>query len=364
MPLILEKGDITKFKVDAIVNAANNSLLGGGGVDGCIHRTAGPELLEECKTLGGCATGMAKITKGYKLPAKFVIHTVGPVWRGGNYGEKDTLASCYRNSLQLAVENGCESVAFPLISSGAYGYPKQSAFDVASEAIRSFLSETESDLLVYIVFYNEPKPYMAKRNVLKDYLEFGLLEIIEAYIKDKLSPKDDNFHKAFSKSSFSQKLETKDDKKIDSQKAEEILHSSILCCEYAGSKSALPDFIIKKGESFSEKLLKYIKKADMTNSECYSRANVSKQVFSNIISDEDYSPKKPVALAFAVALNLSVAETESLLKSAGLALSDCNRFDLIVQYFLERHEYDIFRINEILMEYGEPQLGSGVRKKS
>ena len=102
----------------------------------------------------------------------------------------------------------------------------------------------------------------------------------------------------------------------------------------------------------------------MTNSECYSRANVSKQVFSNIISDEDYSPKKPVALAFAVALNLSVAETESLLKSAGLALSDCNRFDLIVQYFLERHEYDIFRINEILMEYGEPQLGSGVRKKS
>lgn len=156
MKIEIYKGDITKLEADAIVNAANNSLLGGGGVDGAIHRAAGKELLEECKMLNGCATGDAKITKGYKLPAIFVIHTVGPVWKKGNYNEDELLQSAYRKSLELAVENGVKTIAFPNISTGVYGFPKERAAKIAIETVKLFLENNSSiEKVIFAVFDDE-----------------------------------------------------------------------------------------------------------------------------------------------------------------------------------------------------------------
>lgn len=331
MPLQIVRNDITKMKVDAIVNAANSSLLGGGGVDGCIHRAAGPELLLECKTLGGCETGSAKITKGYRLPCKYVIHAVGPRWRDGKHGEREKLVSCYRTSLALAKEHGCETVAFPLISSGIYGYPKDQALKVAIDTISDFL--LENDMTVYIVIFDR-KAYQIGEKLFSD---------IAAYI-------DDTYVDEHTDSCASQlrRMQTL------SEEPEKAIYGAPM----AASAKSLDDALSQIDESFSEMLLRKIDEKGMTDAQCYKKANIDRKLFSKIRSDKLYKPSKPTALAFAIALELPLDETKEMLMKAGFALSHSNKFDIIIEYFIENGNYNVFEINEALFAFDQSLLGA------
>ena len=344
MPLSIIRNDITKMKVDAIVNAANPSLLGGGGVDGAIHRAAGPGLLRECRTLGGCRTGRAVITGGYKLHCKYIIHTVGPVWQGGEHGEKELLASCYRNSLQLAFEHSCESIAFPLISSGVYGYPKASALNVAVSTIGDFL--TDHDMNVHIVIFD------------KSSYEIGskLYSDIAAYIDDRYA--DEN---AVPRSFSITRAEAAPTplRFQKASKAKQKLHADECCmpAPIISNQASLADALKQIDESFSEMLLRKIDEKGMTDAECYKKANIDRKLFSKIRSDRLYKPSKPTAIAFAIALELSLPETEDMLKKAGFALSHSNKFDIIIEYFISNGNYNIYEINEALFAFDQSLLG-------
>ena len=325
MPLIIVRNDITKMSVDAIVNAANESLLGGGGVDGCIHRAAGPELLQECRTLGGCRTGEAKITGAYRLPCKYVIHTVGPVWNGGRCGEREQLASCYRTSLALAKEHDCETVAFPLISSGIFGYPKDQALRVAVDAISEFLAE--NDMTVYIVIFDRAA-YATGNKLFAD---------IAAYI-------DDHY------------VDAHTDSRRERMRRIGVVESRALTAPMAAS--GLDEALAHLDAGFSETLLKLIDRSGKKDAEVYRKANVDRRLFSKIRNNPDYKPSKPTAVAFAIALELSLPETRDLIARAGYALSPSSKFDVIIEYFITQRDYDIFKINEALFAFDQSLLGA------
>ncbi|HJD22025.1 MAG TPA: O-acetyl-ADP-ribose deacetylase [Candidatus Gemmiger faecigallinarum] len=337
MPFEIVRNDITKMKVDAIVNAANRSLLGGGGVDGAIHRAAGPELLAECRALGGCDTGDARITGAGRLPCRYVIHTVGPVWRGGASGEPAALASCYRTSLRLAAEHRCESVAFPLISAGAYGYPRDQALQVAVDTIRAFLQEQE--LTVYLVIFD------------RDSFQLGsaLYRDIAAFI-------DDAYAQAHSDSSAEQRRRQLSESAWQRAPLAAPRPAAMPAPQPFSDRSLL-DAIGQIDESFSQMLLRKIDELGMTDAACYKRANISRKLFSKIRSDVHYKPSKPTVLAFAIALRLPLPETRDMLQKAGFALSRSNKFDIIVEYFIAHGRYDIFEINEALFAFDQPLLG-------
>lgn len=334
MPLQIVRNDITKMKVDAIVNAANSSLLGGGGVDGCIHRAAGPELLAECRTLGGCETGSAKITKGYRLPCKYVIHAVGPRWRDGKHGEREKLVSCYRTSLALAKEHGCETVAFPLISSGIYGYPKDQALKVAIDTVSDFL--LENDMTVYIVIFDR-KAYQIGEKLFSDIAAY----IDDNYVDEHTDSRSEQFR-------LMQML---------SDEPEEETFGAPLA-PMAASAKTLDDALSQIDESFSEMLLRKIDEKGMTDAQCYKKANIDRKLFSKIRSDRLYKPSKPTALAFALALELPLDETKEMLMKAGFALSHSNKFDIIIEYFIEHGNYNVFEINEALFAFDQSLLGA------
>ena len=342
MPLEIVRNDIVQMPVDAIVNAAKPSLLGGGGVDGCIHRAAGPALLAECRTLGGCRTGDAKITGAYRLPCKHVIHTVGPVWRGGYYGERELLASCYRNSLALAKAYGCETVAFPLISSGTYGYPKDQALRVAVDTISTFLMD--NDMTVFLVIFDR-KAYQISAKLFADIAE---------YIDDYYAAQHSDSPQV----------------RIERQRAAQVplrQESSPMCSPtrevpefMAASRwvGGLDDVLTHLDAGFSETLLKLIDRSGKKDSVIYKKANVDRKLFSKIRNNPSYKPSKSTAIAFAIALELDLDETRDFIARAGYALSHSSKFDVIVEYFIRQKKYDIFEINEALFAFDQSLLGA------
>jgi len=348
MPFLIVRNDITKMSVDAIVNAANNSLLGGGGVDGAIHRAAGPQLLEECRTLGGCATGDAKITKGYNLPAKYVIHTVGPVWEGGGYNKKELLTSCYRKSLELAKNAGCESVAFPLISAGAYGYPKDQALRVAIDAITGFLAR--NDMLVYIVIFDK-ESFRISEKLVSDIRQY----IDDNYVDEHSDTERERRRRIASSKAVSFREDLCEHDEVSADRYEMPMMSATV----ASTKPSRPleEYLFKLDESFSEMLLRKISEKGMTDVQCYKKANIDRKLFSKIKNDKLYKPSKPTAIAFAIALELPLAETKEMLEKAGFALSHSSKFDIIIEYFIRKGNYNIFDINDALFEFDQPLLG-------
>ena len=348
MPLQIVRNDITKMKVDAIVNAANETLLGGGGVDGCIHRAAGPELLAECETLHGCKTGSAKITKGYELPCKYVIHAVGPRWYDGKHGERELLISCYQTSLMLAKEYGCESVAFPLISSGIFGYSKDQALKVAIDTISSYLLENE--MTVYIVIFDR-KAYQISGKLFAD---------IAAYIDDRYVDEhtDSRYERLRRMNAFRMDEPMPCESSVCDEDANEQLIPPVSVAAAPKKAATLDDALEQIDESFSEMLLRKIDERGMTDAQCYKKANIDRKLFSKIRSDKLYKPSKPTAIAFAIALELSLDETRDMLMKAGFALSHSNKFDIIIEFFISMGNYNVFEINEALFAFDQSLLGA------
>lgn len=323
MPLEIVRNDITKMKVDAIVNAANTQLKMGGGVCGAIFQAAGSEKLQKaCDEIGYCAVGEAVITDSFKLPAKYIIHTPGPIWNGGTQNEAELLMASYINSLNLAKKNECESIAFPLISTGIYGYPKDEALQIAVSTISQFLMS--SDMHVYLVVFDKKSFGLSKQLFasINEYIDENYVEELEFH-----------FHRL----------------------REEHLVFNEAPLE---SMESLVDIVEDLDETFSQRLLRLIDEKKMTDVETYKRANIDRRLFSKIRSDEDYMPKKKTVIAFAIALQLDVDETNDLLSAAGYTLSRSSKFDVIIEYFIKERSFNIHEINEALFSFDQPLLGA------
>lgn len=340
MPLTIVRQDITKMNVDAIVNAANTGLQMGGGVCGAIFRAAGErELRVACAQVAPIKTGEAAITPGFALPARYVIHAAGPVYSFWNKRRsRELLYSAYIESLKLAEQNGCESIAFPLISSGIYGYPKDEALEVARSAIEDFLRD--HDMEVYLAVFDKSSFRISK----------ALLGDVESYI--------DQHYVDTHQVTRRQLLDVEEDALRQVAKSNLGAQMPSMAAPMAMPAQGLDDLIENLDEPFSDTLLKLIDKKGKTDVEVYKRANMDRKLFSKIRTGKGYTPKKPTILALAIALELTLPETDDLLERAGYALSHASKFDVIVEYFIVNGKYDIFEINEVLFAYDQPLLGA------
>lgn len=357
MPLKIIRQDITKIKCDAIVNPTNEYLSPGGGTDAAIHEAAGAKLLEACKKLGGLAIGEAKLTPAFDLPCKYVIHTAGPIWRDGNYNEQTLLEACYKNALTLAADKKCKSVAFPLISSGVYGYPKEAVLKTAMRVIGDFLFDNE--MLVYIVVYDKTSYAISEK----------LFADVTSYIDDAYAGEPPLFMSMPMQASMlgdapvKERFKRRRARKSE-QEFEDIVQGcdmapQMLACEAAPSyKTSLEDMLRQMDKSFAETLFEYIDAKGMTDVECYKRANVDKKTFSKIKCNKNYKPSKVTAVSFAIALRLNLEETDRLLRTVGMSLSHSSKFDVIIEYFIKTGNYEnIFDVNETLYQFDQVTLG-------
>ena len=356
MPFEIVRNDITNMQADAIVNTANPNPVIGTGVDSGIHKKAGYKLLEARKQIGCIDFGDAAITPGFDLDAKYVIHTVGPIWQDGNHREEQILASCYRKSLELAKNHGCESVAFPLIATGNYGFPKPLALQIAVREISVFLMENE--MQIYLVVFGR-EAFALSEKLFKSVSSY----IDENYIRSKTL--DEYGAKGMPSARFNASR-ISDRQAWDRRVYEESRSSEILdeCPDMplgAGMPMAPDDWgiLLKDLDAgFSETLLKLIDRTGKKDSEIYKKANVDRKLFSKIRNNMDYKPSKTTALAFAFALELDIDETKDFIGRAGFALSHSSKFDVIVEYFLINRNYNIYELNEVLFAFDQPLLGA------
>lgn len=328
MPYDIIRQDITKMKVDAIVNPTDHMFSGSGGTDARIHQTAGPELKKACDALPFLEEGEVAVTEGFRLPCKYIVHTVGPVWQGGFLDERRKLIACYRNAMQAACDRGCESIAFPLISSGTFGFPKDQVLRIALDTITSFLMAR--DMTVYVVVFDK-KAYAISQKLQKDIQDFidgPALQLPE----DALQPA----------------REAADGGKQPTGAA----------ALFSSDKLTLEELLAHRREGFTGALMRLIGRSGMSPVQCYKKANITKQLFSKISSDPRYHPTRPTVFAFAIALKLTLEETEQLLNKAGLAFDLTDDTDKIVCFFIYHKKYDLNEINEVLDQHDLKCLGN------
>lgn len=365
MPIKIIRQDITQIECDAIVNPTNIKLRPTGGVDKAIHKAAGKELFRACKSIKRLEVGGAAITPAFDLSCKYVIHTVGPVWHGGDKNERELLKSAYTQSLSLAEEHGCESIAFPLISSGEYKYPKEQVLRVAIEAISEFL--TEKEMLVYLVVYDKTS-YEVSTKLFSDVTSYvdsrfvedenvrRIISELDAMSVSRYMPYESAEAReelCFNKEINAYRLQSDEDVTSD---FERDIFSSVR--EKRRMDDSLESRLNNMDKGFAQTLFYYIDKKKMDDVECYKRANVDKKTFSKIKCNKDYRPSKITAVSFAIALHLSLEETTHLLKTAGMTLSRSNKFDIIIEYFISTGNYEtIFDVNEVLYQFDQSTLG-------
>lgn len=366
MPLQIIRADLANIKADAIVNSANPQPIVGMGVDFRLHQAAGPRLLEERRKIGFIDEGEVVVTEAFGLSALWVFHTVGPLWNGGNRGEESILALCYANALSLAEQLGCESIAFPLISTGTLHFPKDLALRVAADTIRRHL--LDSEMTVILVVYD--KTSFVYSEALFGDVEERMSKIDEA-VSSRLEERHLRSHHLLREMSSKRSVPVLNQPEpnlpanVQTPWDESALASSLSINQKIASFES-PTIHIRKAQDrhaprldpFAVKLFDWIDERHMTNAECYRKANIDKKLFAKINKDIHYQPKKVTALAFCIALKLDLEETQDLIGRAGYCLSSAIRADVIVMDFIRRKHFDVIDINLALYDEGEPLLGS------